>query len=69
MLGIINDLIDISRIESGQIEIRNEIFCIGDVLDELNAFFSPEAKMKKLNFIVNKNKDVHKSSPFRRQKA
>ncbi|HEX3007706.1 MAG TPA: response regulator [Bacteroidales bacterium] len=48
MLDIINDLIDISKIESGQVEINKERFHIGDLMDELLDFFTPEAKRREI---------------------
>lgn len=46
MLDIINDLIDISRIEAGQTEIRKENTNIHSLLRELLMFFKPEAENK-----------------------
>ncbi len=46
MLDIINDLIDISRIESGQTEIRNENTEIPVLIREIILFFRPEADKK-----------------------
>lgn len=64
MLNIINDLIDISKIEAGQIEIKEEIVCISDVLDEIDAFFSPEAELKSLIFKINKDKSIDKITGY-----
>lgn len=46
MLDIINDLIDISRIEAGQTEIRKESTDIPALIRELILFFRPEADKK-----------------------
>lgn len=46
MLEIINDLIDISKIEAGQIEIKNDTVNIPELLDELIEFFAYEAFKK-----------------------
>lgn len=46
MLEIINDLIDISRIEAGQIEIKKERTDILRLMNELLLFFTPEAEEK-----------------------
>jgi signal transduction histidine kinase len=46
MLEIINDLIDISKIEAGQIEIKKETVDIPELLNELLSFFSHEAQSK-----------------------
>lgn len=53
MLNIINDLIDISKVESGQMEVYSNEFCIDALLDELYLFFSPEAENKGLELICN----------------
>ena len=44
MLGIINDIIDISKIESGLIEISLQQTNLNELLHDLHAFFSPEAE-------------------------
>jgi PAS domain S-box-containing protein len=44
MLGIINDIIDISKIESGLIEISLQDTNLNELLQDLHAFFSPEAE-------------------------
>jgi signal transduction histidine kinase/DNA-binding response OmpR family regulator len=46
MLSIINDLIDISRIEAGLIEIKNEKTNIRILLNELLLLFTPESQNK-----------------------
>lgn len=46
MLDIINDLIDISRIEAGQTEIKKENTNIPSLIRELIIFFRPEADKK-----------------------
>ncbi len=53
MLEIINDLIDISKIESGQVEVKKEIFKIGNLLEELLMFFFPEANIKEIQLSKN----------------
>jgi PAS domain S-box-containing protein len=53
MLGIINDLINISKIESGQMEVHFSETNINDQLDFLYNFFKLEAKQKGLKLILN----------------
>jgi PAS domain S-box-containing protein len=48
MLNIINDLIDISKIESGIMEVEISRFNINDQLEYLYSFFEPEARQKGL---------------------
>jgi PAS domain S-box-containing protein len=51
MLSLINDLIDISKIEAGQITIFDQRTDIIQVLRDLQVFFEPEAKQKGLGLI------------------
>ncbi len=53
MLNIINDLIDISKIEAGQMELRPEKTNVNHLLDDLYTFFKPDTSSKKLEFILN----------------
>jgi len=46
LLNIINDLIEISRIESGHVDIRKELFNLNTLLDELYLFFRKTLQMK-----------------------
>ncbi|PLW97305.1 MAG: hypothetical protein C0593_08985 [Marinilabiliales bacterium] len=48
MLNTINDIIDISRIEAGQVEVRKQEFSINRLLETLYQFFAQEAKAKNL---------------------
>jgi PAS domain S-box-containing protein len=61
MLDIINDLIDISRIEAGQTEIRNENTEIPLLIRELILFFRPEADKKGI-YLRSQNELTEESS-------
>ncbi|MCF8335553.1 MAG: PAS domain S-box protein [Bacteroidales bacterium] len=54
MLNIINDLIDISRIEAGQAEIHLSKININEQLKYLYSFFKPEADKKELELTCSK---------------
>ena len=54
MLDIINDLIDISKIEAGQVEISITPVSINKILDTLYEFFLPEARKKQLMLTLTK---------------
>jgi len=55
LLQIINDIIDISKIESNQVNINNHVFSLNEMIDELYAFFGIE--------LVNINLGTHKGLP------
>lgn len=55
MLNIINDLINISKIEAGQIETHTEPTNINQLIDELFHFFLPEAQKRTLTLKLSKN--------------
>lgn len=48
LLSVINDIIDISKIESGQISINISTVDVYELLDEVYIFFKPEAENKGL---------------------
>ncbi|MDE5419652.1 PAS domain S-box protein [Labilibaculum sp. DW002] len=48
MLSIIHDLIDISKIETDQVEIIKEKTELNQIMDNLHSFFKPEADKKEL---------------------
>ena len=56
MLNIINDLIDISKIESGQVDISKTTINVNEQIDYLYNFFKLEARNSKL--------DLRKSKPM-----
>jgi PAS domain S-box-containing protein len=53
MLSIINDIIDISKIEAGLIECSEENFNLNEQLVFMFNLFKPEAKAKGLEFSIN----------------
>jgi PAS domain S-box-containing protein len=56
LLNIINDILDISKIEVGQIQINEEDCSINDMLDEMVGLFKPEIiDKKKLKLEVHKD--------------
>lgn len=52
MLNIINDIISISKVESGQIETTLSETDINEQIEYLHTFFKPEAKQKGIQLIV-----------------
>lgn len=55
MLNIINDIIDISKIESGQVEVLYQATNINEQIDYLYSFFKPEVDSKGINLTCNKS--------------
>lgn len=52
MLSIINDLIDISKIEAGEMALNPESFHFNHLIHEIHAFFIPESKRKGLDLRI-----------------
>lgn len=48
MLNIINEIIDISKIESGTVVVKNAVVNINELLEECAHFFKPEAEKKNI---------------------
>ena len=61
MLNTITDLIEISRIESGQTEINRSLVNIDGQLDSMNAIFKPEADKKGIHLIIHNDLEVEES--------
>ena len=53
MLNTVNDIIEVSKIDSGQIKVSITEVNIGNTLKSLHVFFSLEAKKKGLKLILN----------------
>ncbi len=50
LLRLINDILDMSRIESGRINIQNEEFSFNEILQQINTMFSGQCQDKGLNY-------------------
>jgi signal transduction histidine kinase len=46
LLGIINDILDLSKIEAGRMELRMEIFSVADVLRDVESTVQPLAAQR-----------------------
>jgi signal transduction histidine kinase len=60
MLDTITDLIDISKIESGQTEVTFSLVDINNQMENVYAAFKPEADKKRLNFSIKTQDDSAK---------
>ncbi len=52
LLALINDVLDISKIEAGQLEVAAESFALAPVLDRLMATMQPQADKKGLALVL-----------------
>lgn len=68
LLTLINDILDLSKIEAGKLELNNESFRIDDFLAYLRRIFSPQADKKQLAFNVDVAVDLPKSIHTDRQR-
>ena len=48
LLGLINDILDMSRIESGRLTIKNEEFSFRDMLEQINTMINGQCQDKGL---------------------
>ncbi|MDA3899931.1 MAG: PAS domain S-box protein [Spirochaetes bacterium] len=58
LLRIVNDIIDISKIETNQTALSNSTFNVNDVVDELYAFYEPLCKNKGIHLQVEGPKET-----------
>ena len=55
LLHIITDIVDISKIESGQETTHPRVFNLNNLIGEVYNFFQPQAAQKSLKLVLNKN--------------
>ncbi|MBQ3379755.1 MAG: response regulator [Clostridia bacterium] len=51
LLDTINDVLEMSRIESGKLELEPERICLEETLSQLEGLFAPQMENKNINFI------------------
>ena len=50
LLGLINDILDMSRIESGRMSLKNEEFSFSEMLDQINTMINSQCQDRNLNY-------------------
>jgi signal transduction histidine kinase/HAMP domain-containing protein/ActR/RegA family two-component response regulator len=58
LLLLINDILDLSRVEAGKLDIHPERFAVASLADDLRTVFEPLAAEKSLEFAVDTAADV-----------
>jgi CheY-like chemotaxis protein len=58
LLGIINDVLDLSKIEAGEITLDEAPYQPVALLEEIEAVYAPQARKKGLNFTVTVSSDL-----------
>ncbi len=51
LLGLINDILDMSKIESGKMKLEPLNFCMGDMLDTIQELIAPQAANKDIQVV------------------
>ena len=59
LLSLINDILDMSRIESGSMSVCKESFDLDKLVNELVVLMSPQAEAKKISLVVERNYSDH----------
>lgn len=62
LLKIVNDILDVSKIGAGRLEINKVFADLNDVLKEETSYFDALAKVKKINLTIDLEPDVPKFS-------
>ncbi len=58
LLGILNDILDVSKIEAGKMEIDHVTFELQEVMDNLDTILSNRAQEKNIEFLIQAAPDV-----------
>jgi CheY-like chemotaxis protein/signal transduction histidine kinase/CHASE3 domain sensor protein len=69
LLHLINDILDISKVEAGKLEVRPENTSVTSLVESLRTLFEPLAKDKLLRFEVQLDSDLPRSIFTDRQRA
>ncbi|NJM16123.1 MAG: hypothetical protein HC896_12775, partial [Bacteroidales bacterium] len=65
MLNVINNIIDISKIETSQLELEAELYNLNEELDEIYSYFYSNHALKTgINFNLNKELPDEQSNVF-----
>lgn len=52
LLGLLNDVLDLSKVEAGKARLRNQAFCVGDLVERLAQTYAPKVEQKGLRWAL-----------------
>jgi PAS domain S-box-containing protein len=57
LMQLLNDILDLSRIEAGEVKINKEDFCVNEIIEELYNFYEPQTRQdgKQLSLQMHKS--------------
>lgn len=58
LLALVEDVLDISVIEAGKLHLKEEVFELDGLLEQINLMLRPEARSKRLDYVVIVTPDV-----------
>ena len=58
LLALINDILDMSRIESGRMELKEEAFSLREMVGQINVIINGQCEDKGLHFICNRDEST-----------
>ncbi len=58
LLGLINDILDLSKIEEGKLELSPEAFTVTEMIRKIALLISPKAQEKHIDFVTKVDPDI-----------
>jgi signal transduction histidine kinase len=65
LLDLINDILDLSKVEAGKMELKREVFSISDIMEEIRLSVYPMASKKNIDLEIINNIEAREMSADR----